>query len=39
MYYRTLRKEKYWSINKDLFIQKPIENEALLEALNKILNS
>ena len=39
MYYSKLRKEKYCSIDKDLFIQKPIENEDLVKALSKILDS
>jgi CheY-like chemotaxis protein len=39
MYYKKLRKEKYYSLDKDLFIQKPIANEDLIIELNKILNS
>jgi DNA-binding response OmpR family regulator len=37
MYYRNSRKEKYSSLDKDLFIQKPIANEDLVEEINKIL--
>ncbi len=39
MYYNKLRKDKYYSLHKDLFIQKPIENEELVNIVNKILNS
>jgi DNA-binding response OmpR family regulator len=38
MYYNKLRKDKYPSLDKDLFIQKPIENEELVNIVNKILN-
>jgi DNA-binding response OmpR family regulator len=37
MYYGNSRKEKYSSLDKDLFIQKPIANEDLVEEINKIL--
>jgi len=39
MYYMNSRKEKYCSLDKDMFIQKPIANEDLVEEINKILNS
>jgi two-component system response regulator ChvI len=39
MYYKNSRKEKYCSLDKDLFIQKPIANEDLVEEINKILRS
>jgi len=38
MYYMNSRKEKYCSLEKDLFIQKPIANEDLVEEINKILS-
>jgi DNA-binding response OmpR family regulator len=38
MYYKNSRKEKYSSLDKDLFIQKPIANEDLVEEINKILS-
>jgi CheY-like chemotaxis protein len=38
MYYKNSRKEKYCSLDKDLFIQKPIANEDLIEEINKILS-
>src|ERR1051325_5221928 len=38
MYYMNSRKEKYCSLDKDLFIQKPIANEDLVEEINKILS-
>ena len=37
MYYSKSRKEKYSLIDKDLFIQKPIENEDLVKVIGKIL--
>jgi CheY-like chemotaxis protein len=37
MYYKNSRKEKYSSLDKDLFIQKPIANEDLVQEINKIL--
>jgi CheY-like chemotaxis protein len=39
MYYKKSRREKYSSLDKDLFIQKPIANEELVQEINKILNS
>ena len=39
MYYKKLRNEEFCSLNKDLFIQKPIENEELIKQINKILSS
>src|ERR671939_875974 len=39
MYYKNSRVEKYCSLDKDLFIQKPIANEDLIEEINKRLNS
>ena len=39
MYYKNSRREKYCSLDKDLFIQKPIANEDLVEEINKMLNS
>src|SRR5918911_2079323 len=38
MYYKNSRIEKYCSLDKDLFIQKPITNEDLVEEINKILS-
>jgi DNA-binding response OmpR family regulator len=38
MYYMNSRREKYCSLYKDLFIQKPISNEDLVEEINKILS-
>jgi DNA-binding response OmpR family regulator len=37
MYYKASRKEKYCSLDKDLFIQKPIANEDLIQEINNIL--
>ena len=39
MYYKNSRIEKYYSLDKDLFIQKPIANKDLVEEINKMLNS
>jgi CheY-like chemotaxis protein len=39
MYYSKSRKEKYSLIDKDLFIQKPIENEDLVKVVGKIIGS
>ncbi|MFL6316779.1 MAG: response regulator [Nitrososphaeraceae archaeon] len=39
MYYKKSRREKYCSLDKDLFIQKPIANEDLVAELNKMLTS
>ena len=39
MYYSKSRKEKYSLIDRDLFIQKPIENEDLVKVIGKILGS
>ena len=39
MYYKSSRREKYCSLDKNLFIQKPIANEDLVQEINKILSS
>ena len=39
MYYKNSRGEKYCSLDKDLFIQKPIANEDLVDEINNMLNS
>ena len=37
-YYEQYRKEEFIKLDKDLFIQKPIENKELIKRINKILN-
>ncbi len=37
-YYETFRKDEFAKIDKDLFIQKPIDNQELVKRINKILN-
>jgi hypothetical protein len=39
MYHTKLRKEEYCSLDRDLVIQKPVENEKLVKELNKLLGS
>lgn len=39
LYYREFRKKKYYTLDKDLFIQKPIDNEDLLNKIIKIIKS
>ena len=39
MYYKNSRREKYCSLDKDLFIQKPIANEDLVEEINKMIST
>jgi|GEM_PF-5969237 len=39
MYYKKSRKEKYNSLDKDMFIQKPLANEDLVAELNRIWNN
>jgi DNA-binding response OmpR family regulator len=38
LYYEQFRKEEFSNLNKDLFIQKPIENQELIKRINNILN-
>ena len=38
-YYEEYRKEEFNKLDKDLFIQKPIENEELIKRIDKVLNS
>ena len=38
LYYEQFRKEEFCKLNKDLFIQKPIENQELIKRINNILN-
>jgi DNA-binding response OmpR family regulator len=39
LYYEKYRKRKYDAIDKNLFIQKPIDNEDLSKEVNRILSS
>jgi len=39
MYYEEFRKEAYCSLDKDMSLRKPIENEDLLEKINMIIRS
>jgi DNA-binding response OmpR family regulator len=39
MYRKEFRKKEYTSFDRDVFIQKPIENDELVKQINKILNS
>ncbi len=38
MYYTELRKDKYDSLDKDLFLQKPIAPDDMIKEINKILD-
>jgi DNA-binding response OmpR family regulator len=38
LYYEQFRKEEFCNLNKDLFIQKPIENQELIKRIYNILN-
>jgi hypothetical protein len=39
LYYEEFRKKEYIALDKNLFIQKPIDNEELLKEVNKIIGS
>ena len=39
MYYEEFRKEAYCSLDRDMFLRKPIENEDLLKKINMIIRS
>jgi DNA-binding response OmpR family regulator len=39
MYYEQFRKEQYSTIDKDLILRKPIENEDLIKKINTIISS
>jgi DNA-binding response OmpR family regulator len=39
LYYEEFRKKEYCALDKNLFIQKPIDNEELFKELNKIIES
>jgi DNA-binding response OmpR family regulator len=39
LYYEEFRKEEYNAIDKNLFIRKPIENELLLNEVNRLISS
>jgi DNA-binding response OmpR family regulator len=39
LYYEQFRKEEYSAIDKNLFIQKPIQNEELLKEVNRRISS
>ncbi len=38
-YYEPCREEEFYRLDKELFIQKPIENKDLLQRINKIIQS
>jgi hypothetical protein len=38
MYYTELRKDKYDSLDKDLFLQKPIAPDDMIKEINKRLD-
>ena len=38
MYYEEFRKEAYHALDKDIFLRKPIENEDLLNKINKMIS-
>ena len=37
LYYEQFRKEEFYNMDKDLFIQKPIENQELIKRIKNIL--
>lgn len=37
LYYEQFRKEEFYNMDKDLFIQKPIENQELLKRIKDII--
>ena len=39
LYYEQFRKREYNAIDKNLFIRKPIENEELINQVNRIISS
>ena len=39
MYYEEFRREAYCTLDKDMFLRKPIENEDLLKKINMIIRS
>jgi DNA-binding response OmpR family regulator len=39
LYYEEFRKKEYCALDKNLFIQKPIDNEELFKEVNKIIES
>ena len=38
LYYEEFRKKEYHALDKNLFIQKPIDNEELLKEVNRIMS-
>jgi DNA-binding response OmpR family regulator len=39
LYYQEFRKREYNAIDKNLFLRKPIENEELINQINRIISS
>jgi len=39
MYREEIREEEHSTLNKDLFLQKPISNDDLIREINKKINS
>ncbi len=39
LYYKEFRKKEYNAIDKNLFLRKPIENEELINQVNRIISS
>lgn len=36
-YYEEFRKKEYYALDRNLFIRKPVENEELVKAINKMI--
>jgi DNA-binding response OmpR family regulator len=39
LYYEEFRKKEYYALDKSMFIRKPIDNEELLKAVNRLMSS
>jgi DNA-binding response OmpR family regulator len=39
LYHEEFRKRKYWALDINLFIRKPIENEELVKEINKMIKN
>jgi DNA-binding response OmpR family regulator len=37
LYYKEFRKKEYYALDRNLFLQKPIENEELVKEINKMI--
>lgn len=39
LYYKEFRTKEYWTLDKELFLRKPIENRELIEEIKRLIGN